>query len=344
MVFRLTPWPLLDAAIWTAVVIGASYGFGFLINFVVFRRLSRIANKTRGDWDDIVIEELRRRIPFWSLMLGARVALDYWPLPPTWRSIAIVAIKALAFGSMTLAAAGIAGRLTAIHGPRATPTAPVSGLVKNLVRGIVLAVGLLVILTGLGVNVGPMLAALGVGGIAVALALQDPLANLFAGIFVALMRQIRIGDYVRLEPATEGYVTDFNWHSTRIQTMAGNIVIVPNAKVSQAIVTNFSLPSREFNFGVDVIVDPASDMAKVERLANEVAREVQGTVTGAAPGFEPAARYNGFVELGVRMSIGLRAKEPSDQHLMRHEFIKRLDQRFQQEGIAVARAMWSRQT
>ena len=344
MVFRLTPWPLLDAAIWTAVVIGAWYGLGHLINLVVFRRVRQVAKKTSIGWDDVVIGELRRRIPFWSLLLGVWIALDYWPLPANWLKLALTLIKILGFGSATLAAAGIAGRLTAILGPRASPTAQVSGLARNLVRGIVLAVGLLVILTGLGVNIGPMLAALGVGGLAVALALQDPLANFFAGIFIALVRQVRIGDYVRLDSGTEGYVTDFNWHSTRIQTPAANIVIVPNAKVSQAIVTNYSLPAREFNFGVDIVVDPSSDLAKVERVANEVAREVQGSVTGAVPGFEPAARYNGFVDLGVRLIVGLRGKEPSDQVLLRHEFIKRLQVRFQQEGIVVARATGSRQT
>jgi len=344
MVFRLTPWPLLDATIWTAVVIGASYGLGHLINVLVFRRLKTLAKRTGNAWDDVVISELRRRIPFWSLLLGVWIALDYWPLPGHWLTLAIILIKVLGFGSVTLAAAAIAGQLTAILGPRASPTAPVSALARNLVRGIVLAVGLLVILTGLGVNIGPMLAALGVGGLAVALALQDPLANFFAGIFIAVVRQVRIGDYVRLDSGTEGYVTDFNWHSTRIQTPAANIVIVPNAKVSQAVVTNFSLPAREFNFGIDVVVDPASDLGKAERIANEVAREVQGSVTGAAPGFEPAARYNGFVDLGVRLNVGLRGKEPSDQVLLKHEFIKRLHSRFQQEGIMVARAMWSRQT
>src|SRR5262245_29126904 len=122
MVFSLTPWPLLDAAIWSAVVIGVFYGVGLLINLIVFRRLSRLAKQTSGEWDDVVIAELRRRIPFWSLLLGVRIALDYWPLPAeTWHKYAVRLLVVLGFGSVTLAAAGIAGRLTAILGPRAAP-------------------------------------------------------------------------------------------------------------------------------------------------------------------------------------------------------------------------------
>src|SRR5262245_42261900 len=101
MVFRLTPWPYLDAAIWTAVVIGASYGLGLLINLFVFRRLIHIAKKTSSDWDDVVIAELRRRIPFWSLLLGVWIALDYWTLPDKWLRLAVVLIKILGFGSVT---------------------------------------------------------------------------------------------------------------------------------------------------------------------------------------------------------------------------------------------------
>ena len=111
--------------------------------------------------------------------------------------------------------------------------------------GLVVALGALVVLNGLGVSITPMLTAMGVGGLAVALALQEPLANLFAGIVIALARQVRVGDYVKLDNGVEGYVTDFSWWSTRIRMLSNNMVLVPNAKLAQSVVTNFHLPNPD---------------------------------------------------------------------------------------------------
>jgi small-conductance mechanosensitive channel len=182
-----------------------------------------------------------------------------------------------------------------------------------------------------------MLAALGVGGLAVALALQEPLSNLFAGLFVSIGRQIRIGDYVRLDSGVEGHIQDFNWNSTRIQSLGGNLIVVPNAKVSQAVVTNYSLPTRDVGVGVDITVDFANDLTKVELITMEVAREVMRDVPGGMPEFEPAVRLSAFTDMGVRFSTGLRARDFPDQALVRHEFLKRLLKRYQHESVVLPR-------
>lgn len=330
-------WPLLSRLLWTAVTIGVPYGLGFVINAVVFRRLTLLAKKTQSDWDDVVIEELRRRIPLWSLLVGLWLSLGYWPIQERWLALSSNVIKILAVASVTLAASAMATRLLVIVGSRATPGAPVSALVRNIVRTVILAVGLLIILNGLGVNVTPALAALGVGGLAVALALQEPLSNLFAGLFVTLAGQLRIGDYVRLDSGAEGHIQDFNWHSTRIQGLSGNLVIVPNSKVSQAIVTNFSLPTRDTSVGIDITVDFGNDLAQVERVTIEVAREVMKEVTGGMPEFEPSIRLSAYTDLGIRFAVGLRARDFTDQVLVRHEFLKRLHVRYMLEGIILPR-------
>ena len=202
---------------------------------------------------------------------------------------------------------------------------------------VILAVGLLIILNGVGVNVTPVLAALGVGGLAVALALSRSTFESLRRIFVTAAGQVRIGDYVRLDSGVEGQIQDFNWHSTRVQAPNGSTVIVPNAKVSQAIVTNYSQPTSEVGMAVDVVVDFASDMTTVERMTMEVARTVMKEVTGGIPDFEPAVRVVTYTDLGVRFTAGLRARSFADQALVRHEFLSRLQARFQDEGIGVPR-------
>jgi small-conductance mechanosensitive channel len=336
MNFRLDvnqAWTLITPAIWTAITVGAGYLVGVLINAIVIGRLRKLAEKTHGQWDDIVIVELGKRIPFWSLLIAAWVSLGYWELPPRWASLVTNVLRAAGVLSVTLAAASMATRLVSSYGPQITPGVPVSGLMRNVVRLVIVILGVLVILHGVGVEITPMLAALGVGGLAVALALQEPLSNLFAGIFITFAGQLRIGDYVKLDAGVEGVISDFNWHSTRIQALAGNLIIVPNAKLAQAIVSNFSLPGPDIGFGVDVVVEHGSDLATVERIALEVGREVMQSVPGAVPTAEPGVRFSGFTDLGVKVGVGLRIKSYADQFLVRHEVIKRLTSRFADAGI-----------
>ncbi len=165
----------------------------------------------------------------------------------------------------------------------------------------------------LGVSITPMLTALGVGGLAVALALQEPLANLFAGIVIALARQVRVGDYVKLDTGVEGYITDFSWWSTRIRMLSNNMVLVPNAKLAQAIVTNYHLPAPDVVVPVDVGVDPASDLLQVERVTLDVGREVMREVPGGVKEFEPVIRYHTFAAANVGFSVTLGSKEFAGQ-------------------------------
>jgi small-conductance mechanosensitive channel len=180
-----------------------------------------------------------------------------------------------------------------------------------------------------------MLAALGVGGLAVALALQDTLANLFAGIHINLAKQIRVGDYVRLESGEEGYVADVGWRSTRIRMLANNVVLVPNDKLAKAIVTNSHLPSQDLSALVNLGVHYDSDLPRVEAVTIDVAREVMREVQGGVPEFDPFIRYNEFASSSINFTTILRAREFSDQYVVKHEFVKRLAARYAKEGIVI---------
>src|SRR5205823_797479 len=86
----------------------------------------------------------------------------------------------------------------------------------------------------------PLLTALGIGGLAVSLALQDTLSNFFAGIYVLLDKPIRIGDTVKLESGHEGTMLAIGWRTTRLRNTSGEIIVVPNNKVVQSVLLNTS--------------------------------------------------------------------------------------------------------
>jgi small-conductance mechanosensitive channel len=111
--------------------------------------------------------------------------------------------------------------------------------------------------------------------------------------------------------------------STRVRMLANNLIIVPNARLAQAIVVNTHLPSQDLAVLVEAGVDYDSDLRHVERVIVEVGREVMTKIPGGVPDFEPFIRYHTFGDSSI------------NQHLVKHEFVKRLLPRFAQEGIVI---------
>lgn len=320
---------------WTVATLVVSWGAGVVVGAVVAARLPRWLPERHAALTAGVARTLRTRLRWWSVLIGAWVAAGYWPLTPAASLLVGRAVFLIGAASVTFTAAAIAAQMISLYGAVITPGLPVSSLTRNIAWGLVTMLGVLVILNGLGLSITPMLTALGVGGLAVALALQEPLANFFAGVFLTLSGQIRLGDYVTLDSGHEGYVADFSWRSTRLRMLPNNLVVVPNAKLAQAIVTNHDLPSRDLAVLVEVGVDYSSDLVHVERVVTEVSREVMAEVPGGVPDFDPFIRYHTFADSSVNFTVILRAKEFVDQYLIKHEFIKRLHARFTEEGIVI---------
>jgi small-conductance mechanosensitive channel len=187
-----------------------------------------------------------------------------------------------------------------------------------------------------GGGITPILTALGVGGLAVALALQDTLSNLFAGFYMAVAGQVRLGDYIKLNTGEEGYVADITWRSTIIRSLASNFIIVPNTKLAQAIVTNYHLPEKPMSASLRVDVRYDCDPDLVERALREVvvkgAREIGGMLAEPAPSvaFDP-----GFGESGLGFTLSFQVAEFAGQFGVRNELRKRILRRFREEGIAI---------
>jgi small-conductance mechanosensitive channel len=320
---------------WTVGTLAASWLIGHLLGAVLMSRGPRWLMGRQQRLTESALRILRQRLPLWSLLIGAWLAVGYWPLTPEGHLLVGRTTFVLGALSVTLALAALASQSVDTYGALISPALPVSSLTRNVAWTLVAMLGLLVILNGLGLSITPMLTALGVGGLAVALALQEPLANFFAGLFITLAGQIRVGDYVKLDSGQEGYVVDFSWRSTRLRMLANNLIVVPNAKLAQAIVVNHHLPSQDLAVLVEVGVDYASDLSHVERVVVDVGREVMRDVAGAVPEFKPFIRYHTFGDSSINFTVILRAKEFVHQYVIKHEFVKRLHTRFNDEGIVI---------
>lgn len=202
-------------------------------------------------------------------------------------------------------------------------------------KAFVVVIAFMMILSEFGIEIGPLIASLGIIGLAVALAFQETLSNFFAGATLVAERPIRIGDYVRLDTGEEGYVRRIGWRSAEIEELAGNTIIVPHKKLSGAVIKDYFRPTKEVAVLVNASVSYDSDLKRVEEVVVDVAKHIQSHVKGAVRDFEPFIRYNKFGDSGIEFTVILRAQEFVHQYLIKHEFIKRLHARCKREGIAI---------
>jgi len=245
------------------LVVGISLGAGLILQKIIFTYLRKITQKTKTQLDDIIIYSIRSPFVLWCLILGISLGLKTTKLPkPTLVTIDKVLLSLWVLSAI-IVTLRIITQFVKIYGKKFETTIPLTSVTQNAAKLAVAVIGILVLLKTLGIAITPILTTLGIGGLAVALALQDTLSNLFSGIYIAAGKQIRIGDYIELESGQSGYVIDIGWRATRIRQLPNNIIIIPNAKLSQTIITNYFLPEKEIKVYVQVGVHYDSDLEQM---------------------------------------------------------------------------------
>jgi small-conductance mechanosensitive channel len=242
----------------------------------------------------------------------------------------------LAVLSVTLFVARLSGWLIRAYLSKDTVDAPSGSIFVNLTRLLIWAVGMTFMLAALRVEVGPLVASLGVVGLAVSLGLQDTLANFFSGLQITLSRQIQPGDFIRLSTAEEGTVVDVTWRNTTLRAPSNDLVIVPNSIIARSQVTNFTVDSEEHVLTVPFFVHPSSNLDTVKHIATAVASDVRDSAEGAIRDFEPAVRYRGFTADGnVSAVVTMRVDRYQDRAPIVSELVQRLTQRLAEEGVGL---------
>jgi small-conductance mechanosensitive channel len=325
---------LFDTLIPVAILL-ATIVVGYFLRKFLFNRLLLWGKRTKSQFTRVIIDSTKNPTLIWLLMLAIYLALRFSKLPQNIVDIAGKIILVLAIFSVTLVVSNMTIAFIQFQSRKANTVTPITSLMQNIAKIVIFVLGILVILYSLNIQITPILATLGIGGLAVALALQGTLSDLFAGFYISASRQIKIGDYVKLESGEEGYVVDIGWRATQIRMLPNNMIIVPNNKLSQVIVTNYYLPQKELAVLLNLGVHYNSDLRKVEQVTIEVAKEVMREVHGGVPEFEPFIRYNTFGDFSINFTVILRGKEFVDQYLIKHEFIKRLHERYKTEGIVI---------
>lgn len=315
-----------------SVVIGGLV-IGFIIEKIVFALIKRKLGKT-SPHASIAVGSMRGVVVLLFVIAGLYIDIEIVAMTPRLHNFLSYVLLVLVIFSVTFVIARLTVGFIKIYSTKNGGVLPSTSIIVNLTSVLIYIIGLMVILQTLGISITPVLTALGVGGLAVALALQDTLANLFAGLSIIASGKIKVGDYIQTE-SYAGYVVDITWRYTSIRVLPNNIVVIPNKKLAESIVTNYYLPEEQISVSVNLGVSYDSDLNKVERITTEVAKEVMQSVEGGVPEHEPSIRYNEIGQSSINFSVNMRAKEFVHQYLIKHEFIKRITERYRKEGIEI---------
>jgi len=318
------------------IIIVGSFIFARIVHFIITKYFRKIAKKTKTEIDDILVKIVKKPlctlIVFIGFYFGLK-SLSALAIYSFWidRIFFIILVLILSWVISRIMALLVSRWLKVRKDFERTPR-----LISTVVTIVIYVIAFLMILRYLNIEISPLVATLGLGGLAVGLALQNTLSNFFAGVHIISDRPINVGDYIEMEGNIEGYVEDIGWRSTRIRTLPNTIVVVPNSRIAESVVINNYLPVEEMSIVLQCGVAYGSDLEKVERVTVEVAKKIQETVPGAVKTFEPFIRYHTFGDSNINFSIILRVEKFVDRYLVSHEFIKALKKRYDEENIEIS--------
>ena len=309
---------------------------------VPFLRSKNIA-KDDTPTKDVVLDAIEPHIVIWFFLGALSIAVsniqalepsnvyltdiinDYVP-----KFLIIVLI-----GSVTLAIGKLSVSLFDLWAKDQEKGFPSTTMFTNFVRIAVYVIGVLIILDALNISIAPMITALGVGGLAVSLALKDTLTDVFAGLHILLSKKVQVGDFIQLDSGDMGYVQNISWRNTTIMERTNNIIHIPNTRLSSAIIKNYDSGDPSFSVKIPIGVGYESNLEKVESVTKEVIQDIQSTMEETNKNFEPAMRFHNFGESSIDLMVYFRANRYGDQNPIIHNFIKKLHKRFGEEDIEI---------
>ncbi len=328
---------LLEMLIVPFCILIAAFTAGITLNRMIKRRLLNRLTSEETTWQTIFVNALQGVPISFCLVVGL-----YWIvntidiIEPLVKIFSYILFTVIILTITRVIARTVSGVID-MQIERSQQKMPKTTLLNAIVNGIIYAMGILVVLQYYGISIAPILTALGVGGMAVALALQETLANIFSGLHLILSKQLRLGDYIHLSSGEEGRVTDITWRFTTIVPVGeGNMVVIPNQKIASSIITNYSMPRHDIVIKIPVGVAYDSDLQKVEDVTLDVARQVLESLGEIIDdNRQPTVRFYNFGESSIDFNVLLHSARFDDQFRLKHEFIKALTARFRQEGIEI---------
>ena len=318
-----------------AAIVFIGIVLGMIFKQVVHTRLKKAALTSEWEGDDIILNAVESQIVIWFFWAALSLALRDVEIAEPFGLYVSNSLIIILMASITHAAAKLIVGLLNLWSKKQGGGFPSTTMFTNFVWITVYSIGLLVILDALDISIAPMLTALGIGGLAVSLALKDTLTDVFAGLHILLSKKVQPGDFISLDSGEMGYVQNITWRNTKMLERTNNIIHIPNTKLSNAIIKNYDSGDPSFSVKIPVGVGYDSDLDVVERVVMEVANDLHQYMDQMNKQSTPSFKFKGFGESSIDFMVYFRGNKYGDQNPIIHEFVKKLHKRFNEEGIDI---------
>lgn len=300
--------------------------------------LKKWAERTKTTFDDLVLELLNGPVKVVAFMIFLRIGLDVFEWPEMVQKVLSKGFTVIVAVSLTYMVLKFIDLFMGYWRRRAETqedqefNKQLFPIIRKTLKVFVIVVAAMVTLDNLGVNITAAIASLSIGGLAVGLAAQDTLANLFGAVSVFMDKPFRIGDRIQLD-AVDGTVESIGLRSTRVRNLNGHLVTIPNKTMGNATITNVAARERiktEMNIGLTYDT-PAEKI----RLASKIIKEIYG---GHPMTSELVVGFNRFDSSSLNILVVHWWKTPDFLASLAglQEMNLALKERFDQEGISFA--------
>ena len=245
-------WPFLRYHFWgnelwkylfSLIYIFLAFYISKLLDYLTRVWLKRLTSKTETKLDDLLLELLNGPVKVISFVIFLRIGLDVFQWPPLVQNILSKGFTVIVAVTVAYAVLKLVDVLMNYWHKRASADSDqefreqIFPIIRKALKVFVIVVAVLVTLSNVGVDITAAIASLSIGGLAVGLAAQDTLANLFGAVAIFLDRPFRMGDRIKVE-SVEGMVESIGLRSTRVRNLDGHHVTIPNKLMGNAIITN----------------------------------------------------------------------------------------------------------
>jgi len=304
-------------------------------DIVIDRVLRKIVARTSMTMDDELLDFLHGPICWTIFWLGVIHALLVGQLVEPWQTVLPSLAKSMILAIWTYTFTRIFNWLArrTLGGPSEHEKIgkDVVLLMKNVIRVVIIATGVLWLLTIWKIDLTPLFASAGIAGIAVALAAKDTLANFFGGVSVFMDKTFKLGDYIVLDSGERGEVMEIGIRSTRIKTRDDVMVTIPNSLIANSKIVNESAPVPRFRIRVPLGVAYGSNLDLVEQVLLKVAMDNPNVSR------EPEARVRmrSFGDSSVNFELLCWVDDPSRKGMVIHNILKAIYQAFKENEITI---------
>ena len=332
---------LLSNELIEAIIIIAVFFLGSYIITFLMTMLEKVTSKSKTDLDDKIIEATKLSVRYLAILLGFFFAFRgfTWTLAIKDKEFGfadiffILIVLLIAFTVSRIVKTLMKWYINKDKGVGTNQTMLIFG--RKVLSGVVYLIAGLIILGQFEIQIGPLLAGLGVVGLAIAFGLQETMTNLFAALFIVLDKSINVGNWIQLEDGTKAYIEDISWRSVRIRTIGNNTVIVPNNKFVSQNIASYDYPVPSFYTSIGVGVAYGSDLEKVEYTAMQAAEKVIKDEGITDQDSNPIIRYKKFGESSIDLIVIVKVDKVQDEGRIKHALVKQIAKDFEAANIEI---------